>query len=290
MFGFLTEAGLTAIMSDRPDSEFEVPPNKDSIEACLENVRKCDSMVVVLSQRYGPSLGIVGYEDVSATHLEYLEALKMKKPVHLFIRDRLEAEFAVWDENPVGRESLKLRWCKEPKDRRLFELIKAHRQLVKDSPTSNWFWIFRDFTDIKGRLRKEFKLAIGGADEKRLIENGRMPFLELEGRVHSDDRAFIYLEMRLRNVGGGAALNPMVGMYRGTFQQRFSSLAANNSQEFRVKLFDYKMKHRRVPTQILYSTVEGYEFQDRGELQVVYDYQNPASTSVTYLRTDHRRA
>ena len=53
-------------------------------------------VVIVLSQRYGPSLAKAGFGDYSATHLEYLRALERRKPVYMYVRDRLEADYAIW--------------------------------------------------------------------------------------------------------------------------------------------------------------------------------------------------
>jgi hypothetical protein len=75
----IRDLGLLPVMSDRPTSEFEVDGYKDSITTCLENVRKCPTFLCILSNRYGPRLGKVGFEDVAATHLEYRAAREHKK-------------------------------------------------------------------------------------------------------------------------------------------------------------------------------------------------------------------
>ena len=42
------------------------------------NLRQCDAVIVILCQRYGPSLESAGFPDLSATHLEYSEAKKLR--------------------------------------------------------------------------------------------------------------------------------------------------------------------------------------------------------------------
>ena len=89
----LRDLGVAVLLSDQKDSEFLIPSSADmnSIEACLVNVRQADVMIVILSQRYGPNLGSL-FGDVSATHAEYNEARKLNKPIHFYVRDRLDAD------------------------------------------------------------------------------------------------------------------------------------------------------------------------------------------------------
>ena len=91
----LRDMELEPVLSDQSSSEFTVVPAQSSIESCLVNVRNCDTFIVILSQRYGPSLEPAGYPDLSATHLEYREACRVKKSIYMYVRDRLEADYAV---------------------------------------------------------------------------------------------------------------------------------------------------------------------------------------------------
>src|SRR5262249_10183540 len=87
------EAGVTSLLSDSLTSDFQVLPDRNSIETCLENVRQCDVFLIILSSRYGRSLAKAGFDDVSATHLEYREARKHKKPIWMYARDRLMGDY-----------------------------------------------------------------------------------------------------------------------------------------------------------------------------------------------------
>lgn len=171
----LRDLGLVPLMSDRPTSEFAVAPNKDSIETCLVNVRDCDVFVCIVSQRYGPSLEKSGYPDISATHLEWQTARDAKKPIYFYVRDRTEAEYALWKKNQGA--DLKFGWVKDPKEYRVFELLDEHRSLVAGAAASNWIWPFRDSVDLKQRLTSD----LGGVSKRallaRLLENGVLPHL-----------------------------------------------------------------------------------------------------------------
>jgi hypothetical protein len=92
---YLSENGIRVMASDDKLSDFHVTTDQNSIETCLANVRSCDHFVIILDQRYGPILSDFGH-NVSATHLEYQEALKEGKQVHLFARDRLVADYSIW--------------------------------------------------------------------------------------------------------------------------------------------------------------------------------------------------
>ncbi|MEZ5942098.1 MAG: DUF4062 domain-containing protein, partial [Planctomycetaceae bacterium] len=84
---------LTPVLSDDKNSDFRVHPSENSIRTCLVNLQSCDHVIVILDKRYGPPLGGAGFEDISATHLEYREARERKIPVHFYARDRLIADY-----------------------------------------------------------------------------------------------------------------------------------------------------------------------------------------------------
>lgn len=167
----LRDLGLTPLLSDRPSSEFEVLPDVNSIETCLANVRGADAVVCLLSQRYGPSLKSAGYDDVSATYLEWREARACRKPLFLYARDRLMGEHAAWKRSAPG---FKPAWVK---DVALFEFLDEHTRLVAAEPGSNWAWPFRDSVELAGRLAVDFKAASNRAILARWIAEGRLPLV-----------------------------------------------------------------------------------------------------------------
>ena len=79
----LRKIGFDVITSDEPTSGFVVATDANSIESCLRNLEQSDEVILILSQRYGPSLKNAGYDHISATHLEYRHAVKHKKLIHL---------------------------------------------------------------------------------------------------------------------------------------------------------------------------------------------------------------
>ena len=176
------EAGLTPVMSDRPSSEFSVLPDANSIESCLANVRASDFFVIILSQRYGPSLAKCGYPDLSATHLEYKEAKEAKKPVLMYVRDRLEADFCLWRNSNHRSDSLA--WVK-PADAGIFTLLEEHRSLAAGATTTNWYWLFRDSMELKERLRKDLAIPAGQAMLRSLMARGQIALVMPVGSENS---------------------------------------------------------------------------------------------------------
>ncbi len=175
----LRDLGLTPILSDRPSSEFEVLPDVNSIETCLENVRRADAFVCLLSQRYGPSLRGAGYDDLSATHLEWKVAREAGRPIWLYARDRLLGEHAAWKRTGSG---FKPAWVK---DVELLTFLDEHMRLAADVPASNWVWPFKDSVELTARLGFDFKSASNRAILNKWMGDGRLPVVRprLRGRT-----------------------------------------------------------------------------------------------------------
>ena len=190
----LRDLELTPLMSDSHTSDFNVLPNANSIESCLVNIRRCDIVLFVLSQRYGPSLKHAGYEDVSATHLEYREARKAGRSIYFYVRDRLEADFNIWKRNK--RTDIKLSWVQE-NDFGLFKLIEEHRSLSATSIGTNWLWTFHDSSDLRRRIRKDLRLVSDTAILKSILRSGKSPFLLARIKGHSVDKVQKRIELNL---------------------------------------------------------------------------------------------
>ncbi len=69
---FIYSTDLKPVLSDHLDTEFTTFKDQNSIQTCLINLVSCKVVIIILSQRYGPSLKKAGFGDLSATHIEYL--------------------------------------------------------------------------------------------------------------------------------------------------------------------------------------------------------------------------
>jgi len=197
----LREQGISVMASDDMQSEFQVHHGVNSIETCLVNVRECDHFVIVLDQRYGPFLGSFGYEGLSATHLEYREALRADKPIHFFVRDRLEADYRFHQKNR-GQQT-RLPWVKEQHDQNIFSLLEE-RERSRDL-TSNWYSIFRNSLDIKKALSLRFQKIIMPGKLAELINSNRFPLLEIRNVKNVIRGGVVNIEHNFQNITNSPA-------------------------------------------------------------------------------------
>lgn len=202
---YLRELGAVPVLSDDKLSGFEVSPSANSIETCLINVRQADRFLIILDQRYGPSLKTAGFEDVSATHLEYREAIKAGVPVDFFVRDHLLADHAIWKRDKTAR----LAWVKEERDRALFGLMDEHSRLRADATHSNWRHVFSNSVDLKAGVGKILRRPLL---EKKLIDAihaNQFPLFRGFTKV-STKTGIIELHLSFENISNASAFNVRV--------------------------------------------------------------------------------
>ena len=198
--------GISPVLSDSATSDFSPCPEKNSIETCLVNLRASDCLVVILSRRYGPSLQKAGFDNVSATHLEYREARSHGMPIRFYVRDRLESDYRIWRRN---QGSVELTWVEDPKDYRLFDLMQEHEHLVAKKPGTNWYMPFRHSVELKSLLRRDMALPAAKASLERAIRENHMPIFDcqLNVKANTPTPGMSYASHAFRNVGTVPAYN-----------------------------------------------------------------------------------
>lgn len=207
---YLELVGLTPIMSDHLDCEFETFQDKNSIETCLINLRSCDIVVIILSQRYGGNLSKAGFGDYSATHLEYLEAKKESKRILFFVRDRLEADYSQYKKTKNAKG---LYWIEE-KDIKIFDILADRRKLANDG-VDNWIWTFKDVIDIKERLEIELKTELRTIRLDKMIEAGNIPLITVSATANTIiNDTNINLNFTVDNVGNQTAIEPLFLLFK----------------------------------------------------------------------------
>lgn len=269
----LRELQLTPLLSDSATSEFDVLPTANSIESCLVNVRRADIIIFVLSQRYGPSLQIAGYDDISATHLEYREARRSGKHIYFYVRDRLEADYNIWKRN--SGTSVRLSWVAD-KDFGLFKLLEEHRQLSASSNNTNWFWTFRDSLDLKQRIQKDLKHVSDAAVLKSIIQSGKSPFLLAEIKSFKPNKTTnsVTLELSIINAGASVALQPFISIFSSK-DEVIEIIATILPGERRDVSLDCKILSKEFRKgganfglRCMYSTAEGHLISDCSDVGV----------------------
>ncbi len=205
---YLKELGVIPVLSDRLHSEFDVAPNHHSIENCLINVRKCDTVLVVLSRRFGSDLSAYGYPGKTATELEYETARLHDIPTRVYVRDRLAADHSVWKEwSKQGRVGVPpLKWVSNG-DTKLLDFIERH-----GAPAAgNWYWPFRDSVELKCRIAIDIKREAAAATLALLRKEGRLPIVrpivEFRGTGGQAGPEQSSYKLRVGHFGGPPAFN-----------------------------------------------------------------------------------
>jgi hypothetical protein len=275
---FFKAAGISPLLSDSIRSEFTALPDQNSIESCLAHVRSCDHFILVLSKRYGPRLGNAGFENVSATHLEYCEAVKNKKPIYVYVRDRLEADFASWRKNKEKEDFQPLWTTRE--ELGLFHLLKEARNL--EGQRNNWIWTFRNSVELKARLAIDFKDVIRQTNAARLFQSGNIPHLHLNLAVKG---LFLSrcssLAIDIHNLGRAVAINLNIETGRAASMswQPFESIGVGQTKQTQLQvkpsMFEPDMitidsiVYHYVAITITFSTLDGFKFKQIGKMQIV---------------------
>jgi hypothetical protein len=201
----LKEMHLTPVLSESASASFQVTPDRNSIECCLANLRECETVILLLSQRYGRPLGFSEDPSLSATHLEYNEARRCNKKIFVYVRDRLEGEYNTFKANPDT--AIDFRWSADCRNG-LFRLLADHRRLIADSAKSNWFSIFRDSVELKQLVRRDLHAVASRSHLESLIHDNRIPVVtatcELDGNSKGTSQVFV-LNINLRNCGSTPA-------------------------------------------------------------------------------------
>ena len=204
----LRQLGVDPVLSDDKLSGFQTEPRKDSIETCLVNVESCDEFLLILDRRYGPRLGKAGYEDVSATHLVYKRAIELGKPIHVYVRDRLDAEFTIWRKNRK-HSTLDFSWVHE-NDTGLFDLLDEHMKLKGGSGRSNWRDTFTTSVDLKAAITKRLEKQLLPKNVVAAMQRNEFPIIQLRAKVTFDNMnrvPCLHFSMIVKNHGGSPAFH-----------------------------------------------------------------------------------
>jgi len=218
----LRAIGITPVLSDDKLSDFRVQHDVNSIETCLVNVESCDEFLLVLDQRYGPTLEKFGYDKVSATHLEYRRAIQKKMPVRVYVRDRFVADYIFWKNNGLTNDTklswfpnwkrngqtndIKYSWVAD-KGIGLFKLFDEHAKLQADATTTNWYTPFTSSIDLKAAVTKYFEPRILPKRLVEAIQNNVFPLFDIKVEIIKHGENFRVITANLTNISRVPAFN-----------------------------------------------------------------------------------
>jgi hypothetical protein len=257
----LRDLGLHPVLSDRPTSEFDTSGYRDSITTCLENVKKCPTFVCVLSNRYGPRLGKAGFDDISATHLEYRTAVDERKRILFYVRDRLVSDLAVWKSAQRGNKPVpELPWVSADQYG-IFELLAEHARLAPDDP--NWYWQFRDSVELKQRIAFDLGAISRRARLERLVENDRLPLFAISSTGSNSDAKSREVTLEVRNLSSTIALQLQIGLDGEAMRHLADALGPGDVQRRQI-VFEAKLGQPVTRELVLqYATSHGHRIEER---------------------------
>ena len=267
----IDEMGLEGILSEDPTCSFDIAPNQNSIETCLTNVRQSDVLLVILSQRCGPTLEVIGHPKKTATILEYEEAIKNKKPIYFYVRDKLYAEFDIWRRN-TGVE-IKCPWAREANSHGLFDFIK-NRVDLDPGGKNNWVTTFRTSVDLSEIVRHDLKLSASSDILRKLIIENKLPVIDLDCK----NRRIIGNRMEghalactfsLINVGMSPSFSSIAKLTSNSETGAFTAPAPitfNHSYEFSVLNPLVYGRFEKLTYDITYISADGFSILDKWEV------------------------
>jgi hypothetical protein len=259
--GLLRDFGLIPVMSDSRNDGFDSTIQSNSIETCLVNLRNCAQVILILSQRYGPSLGEHGFTDHSATHLEYVEAKKHNIPVYFYARDQLMGDFSTWKKAP-DKESLKLPWVIEKKQYRIFNLINERTALSENS--INWVSTFTNSIDLKKQIQRDLKLWADNVTFWDDVENNKIPILfpSQELKINSSNPSQLYL--KFKNCGTVPASNILISIDSQQDDEKgwHFVLPPNETITTLVTIYDFTNLNHDEHIRIEYEDTKGRKYED----------------------------
>jgi hypothetical protein len=229
----LRDLGFIPVMSDSKNDGFDSSIQSNSIETCLVNLRNCSAVIVITSQRYGPSLGDHGFSDHSATHLEYLEAKNKGIPIYFYARDKLMGEFSIWKKTKKEPPT-SYPWIKKEQTK-IFELLED-RVKLGDKP--NWISVFSDSVDLKMQIRRDLKAWSDSITFWDDFEKNMVPIFHPHHNCEQVNSTFQWkLKQRIKNCGQTHAFN--VTMTDISSGQQETCIAIPSGEAFtRILLID----------------------------------------------------
>nr|MCR5381960.1 SUMF1/EgtB/PvdO family nonheme iron enzyme [Lentisphaeria bacterium] len=122
-------------------------------EQCLQAVEKCDIFILILDRRYGGSTNLP-LNEKSITHLEFEQAIKLKKPFLCFIRDKVEGDYHIWKRKNYPQNGDDLQYLVGDKNWRVLQIVD---EIQRAAPNGKALWrkTFTSSVDLKRNLDLE---------------------------------------------------------------------------------------------------------------------------------------
>lgn len=161
------------------------------------------------------------YGNYSATEVEYNEAVRLKKRILLYARDRLVADYSVWKKN---KKITDLPWVGEE-----ISLVKFYSRVARlHKNYNNFIRSFVSSCDLKDCILKDINKSISEASMELMMRDGRMPmtYVELEDCHISVKENESQVKISVTNLGSTAIMDIfVVTNHHGNDERGFNDLS-----------------------------------------------------------------
>ena len=167
---FVLSLGYEPVMSDYADVLYD--PRQHTHSSCIEEVKNCDMLIVIIGSRYGgrsvpaalEKVDLQSMEDIlqyvkenklqpSITQLEVLEALQNNIPIYTFIDKKVYYEHEVYEKNKdISGTIIYPAIDKQNTAKYIFEFIN----FLRLRSTGNSIFQFEKMQDIEEILKKQW--------------------------------------------------------------------------------------------------------------------------------------
>lgn len=197
---FIESLGYEPIMSDHADILFD--PRIHTHTSCIEEVKTCDMLVLIVGGRYGgkainEALLAVDFDKIkdeikadiledsgnmSITHLEVLKAIEYGIPVYTFIKEDVLNDHKLYEKNKYKTIISEIAFPsieKQETAKYIFEFIN----IVRLRNHGNNIFSFRKETDIENILKKQWASYFQRLLQEKSIKDKEKDIYALEKKV-----------------------------------------------------------------------------------------------------------
>lgn len=168
---FLVERGFDVENSQLPN--FGVDPKLHSHTACIEAVKQCDYLILIIGGRYG---GTYIGSTKSITNEEYRKAVKMGIPTLIFVDERVENSIRLFKKNPTADFSSIV------DNTKIFDFVEN----IRAGATNNWIFTYKNVSEIIETLKAQIahylllfsQMQISGTKSEKTDSGTKLPYVK----------------------------------------------------------------------------------------------------------------
>ena len=151
---------------------------------------------------------------------------------------------------------------REQQDRKLFDLLGEHRQLVNGKPGSNWFDTFRDSVELKTLIKRDFGPIASKSELEALIASNQVPMIAVKVDTAPPQRGEMMIKIRLYNVGTVPAYRLLWNLDGGEHKGYEMPVLAPQQETYQGIVYGYDGQPWERIMRLSYYTPQGHCVRD----------------------------